>query len=337
MYRISIEYQIENLRKQCRQCLINAISGENVCRIHDFACQQDDKLIQYYCWRTFDAHWKEVFNGDDFLRCQRTTIDRLLSRPVYLSLTEGNLFSAVYKWVTEEVKRGSASRDAFNERCRTAMEPFVSKIRFLSMSLNEFSRHVVPTNYLNDEEKESIRSGLTSNELTNYPERFSKLRDRRNRSLSTNWFRYLKRMPYTNNSKNKSMIFSTEISVMEDCFVITLKLPVTHYHSRTIPVKLNGYKNFVENRLESETVYCNEVGFVYLECPIFVGKDEILRLTIEFVPDEIRQLYKGPIMTFFQHDMFRTDYDSDAVRFLEYLQLQSDESNHIYFEVDLYF
>ncbi|XP_023212292.1 uncharacterized protein LOC111615125 [Centruroides sculpturatus] len=163
IYGISKRYRIEKLFVECQSFIIYDLNLSNVCRIHDFACEQMDRWLQYHCWEFFDEEWKEIFLADDFLQCKRTTIDRLLSRPVYESLTEVSLFLAVYNWVKVRLQRRAEvsgelpPNDATQmERCRINMEPFIPKIRFLAMSEKELRNVVFPLNCLSEVEKQSI-------------------------------------------------------------------------------------------------------------------------------------------------------------------------------------
>ncbi|XP_023217876.1 uncharacterized protein LOC111620208 [Centruroides sculpturatus] len=147
------------LLKQCRNYLIRKMCISNVCRIHDFACDQNDTLIQYYCWKVFESASTIIFNGNDFLHCRKTTIDRYVSRPIYPdSLTEIRLFKAIYNWALVNIVYDERSNfclppeEILAERCRHVLEPFINKIRFLSMSKIELESVVFPLNILKHDE-----------------------------------------------------------------------------------------------------------------------------------------------------------------------------------------
>ncbi|XP_023211503.1 uncharacterized protein LOC111614360 [Centruroides sculpturatus] len=105
LYDLSIKYSIKILNRKCEKFIIDRLGTKNVCAIHDFACKMNLSQIQHRCWKIFDTYWTEIFEGDDFKSCETTTIDRLVSRPLYTSMDELDIFLAVYKWLEEKIKR----------------------------------------------------------------------------------------------------------------------------------------------------------------------------------------------------------------------------------------
>ncbi|XP_067127115.1 uncharacterized protein [Centruroides vittatus] len=344
IYGICKRYRIEKLFIECQSFIIYELNLSNVCRIHDFACEQVDRILQYCCWEFFDEKWEEIFLGDDFLQCKRTTIDRLLSRPVYKSLTEVSLFLAIYNWVKVRLHRQAELSGEFplndatqKERCRINMEPFIPRIRFLAMSAEELRNVVIPLNCLSEVEEQCIRSGWALFKEENFLNHLCSDRRKRNESNFTEWFVYEKRAPYTPGDSDLISIFSTQIKVMEDCFVKTLKLPLYHSHRGNIPLNIEGYLNFASNLLKSQKEFCKPNGSVDLSFPIFVEKNSSLRLSVLFNVEAVRNLYETPLNIHSATHKFFSRFDPDARTFEESLGLQENQFYNVYFDVVLYF
>ncbi|XP_023212397.1 uncharacterized protein LOC111615216 [Centruroides sculpturatus] len=105
LYHLSSRYELDHLRKKCRSFIIRQINLHTVCSIHDFSRKIGDPVITYYCWQAFDEHGERLFTTVDFMCCKIATIDRLLSRAIYESVSELRLLQAVYYWSIEEVQR----------------------------------------------------------------------------------------------------------------------------------------------------------------------------------------------------------------------------------------
>ncbi|XP_023237435.1 uncharacterized protein LOC111636417 [Centruroides sculpturatus] len=158
LYHLSLRYELDHLRKKCRSFIIRKINLNTVCAIHDFAPEIGDLLITYYCWQAFDYHGERPFTTVDFMCCRITTIDRLLSRAIYESVSELRLLQAVYQWSIEEVKRklGTDNFHSMNEESerntiRNVMKPFIEKVRFFSMNKDELQSCVYTLNLLHEQ------------------------------------------------------------------------------------------------------------------------------------------------------------------------------------------
>ncbi|XP_023239454.1 uncharacterized protein LOC111638053 [Centruroides sculpturatus] len=163
LYHLSSRYELENLRKKCRSFIIWQINLHSVCSIYDFAREIGDLVITYYCWLAFDEHGEKLLSTVDFMCCKIATVDRLLSPAIYESVSELRLLQAVYYWSIEKVKRklGADNFHSMNEKSkrnaiRNVMEPFIGKVRFLSMNEDEMQSCVFTMNLLSEVEKSHI-------------------------------------------------------------------------------------------------------------------------------------------------------------------------------------
>ncbi|XP_023217880.1 uncharacterized protein LOC111620213 [Centruroides sculpturatus] len=180
VYVVSKEFEIPELFMQCRNFLVTLMTDTNVCRIHDFACEQSDTILQYYCWKMFDSHWETILNGEDFLHCKDQTIERLVSRPIYPeNLREFVLFSAICKWAKVRVTYKEESNENLDDfiiggRCRIILDPYLSCIRFLTMNNVELEYIFEKLHLLKANEIQAIRDYWINVDSPNFPTTISK-------------------------------------------------------------------------------------------------------------------------------------------------------------------
>ncbi|XP_067141889.1 uncharacterized protein [Centruroides vittatus] len=349
LYDLSRKYSIRILSRKCEEFIIDLLSKKNVCAIYDFACKMNLSQIEYSCWKIFDTYWPEIFEGEDFKSCETTTIDRLVSRPLYTSMDEVDIFFAVYKWIEEKTKREMGTsfvqmdENAKKQKYREELQPFLKKIRFLAMSKWELINKVFKLNLFSEEEEKSILVCKETKNVSDYPSYFSKNSNGRCRSEYSYYaslfeFKHIKEFPrVTAETKKPFTFFSTEIFVREDCFVTNLDLPIT-LNIKYIPLHIYGYINSVENGVIHLESFCNSLGKVELVEPIFVGKNSICRLCAVFARDH--WLLHNINLPLRSADTFATPEQSEGVLFEEKLikdGIIEEESDNFYFLVYLYF
>ncbi|XP_023211426.1 uncharacterized protein LOC111614282 [Centruroides sculpturatus] len=343
LYDLSKKYSIKILNRKCEKFIIDRLSMKNVCAIHDFACKMNLSQIQHRCRKIFDTYWTEIFEGDDFKSCETTTIDRLVSRPLYTSMDEVDIFLAVYKWMKEKCKREMGTsfvqinENAKKQKYREELQPFLEKIRFLAMSKQELINKVFKLNLFTEEEEKSILVCKETKNFSDYPSYLSKNSNDRCRSKYSNYallfeFKHIKESPrVTAESKKPFTYFTTEIFVREDCFVTNLNLPIT-LNSKYIPMHIYGYINSVESGVFHLESFCNSLGKVELVEPIFFGKSSTCRLCAVFAHDH--WLLHNINLPLRSAETFATPEQSEGVLFEEKLikdGIIEEESDNFYF------
>ncbi|XP_023237250.1 uncharacterized protein LOC111636276 [Centruroides sculpturatus] len=330
-YRFSIVYKMDNFKEVCRNYIRSEISVEDVCSVHDFACEQNERVIQYECWRLFDRHWDEIFRTQDFLQSKETTITRFLSRPIYYSLNEVSLFEASYSWVKERVTREFPDLEnrELEEEIRTEIRPFLSKIRFRAMTIDEAEIYVFTKHVLTEIEVNSIRSCLQNQTFNNYPEYFCRYADKRTETMYDALFTYQNQFNIINELEITIPIdvntrFKCEIFVREDCYITSFTLPIKFHHSQRRSVHLLGHSNSPENNIPWDTFDCSYHGNVSLPEPIFLRKNSTTYL-------ELQILNRDDVYITTPFNYFYIANNSG-------IQPEDiDPGNNYYFEVVLYF
>ncbi|XP_023219624.1 uncharacterized protein LOC111621647 [Centruroides sculpturatus] len=280
LYHLSSRYELDNLRKKCRLFIIRQINLHNVCAIHDFAREIGDMDITYYCWRAFDQHGERLFTTVDFMCCRITTINRLLSRAIYESVTELRLLQAVYQWSIEEVKRklGADNFHSMNEESkrnaiRRVMKPFIGKVRFLAMNEEELQSCVYTLNLLHEIEKIHIWHAFKTGNYSLYLSYFSRETKTRSRINYCNLFLYINRGDFSLVSIREMkgyVYFSSEVVVKEDCYVTALRFPVKLGES--FPMYVYAYINNLDNEYFSFETVCNSEGVADLKTKLYLEK-----------------------------------------------------------------
>ncbi|XP_023213538.1 uncharacterized protein LOC111616351 [Centruroides sculpturatus] len=343
LYHLSLRFELENLRKKCRSFIILQISLHTVCAIHDFARDIGDLVVTYYCWVAFDYHGETLLTTVDFICCKLATIDRLLSRPIYESVSELRLLQAVYQWSKELVKRQSGidnfrsmNKESKRNVIRNVIKPFIGKVRFLAMNEEELQSFVFKMNLLNEVEKSHIWHAFKYNNYSLYPSYFSRETKTRSKINYFSLFYYINRGdPFiVINRKMKDYIyFSSEVVVREDCYVTTLRFPMKL--RETFPMHVYGYINDLDYGQFSLDTVCNKDGVAYLQTFLYLKKYWSIRLFAFFFSAE----NVHPDFTFSAElSNFVSDEETDARKFEDkFLTCDRNLVNNIYFSVDLYF
>ncbi|XP_023241059.1 uncharacterized protein LOC111639406 [Centruroides sculpturatus] len=343
LYHLSLRYELDHLRMKCRSFIIGQINLHTVCTIHDFAREIGDLVIIYYCWLTFDKHGERLFATVDFMCCKIATIDRLVSRAIYESVSELRLLQAVYHWSIEEVQRklGADNFHFMNEELkrnaiRNVMEPFIGKVRFLAMNEYDLQSCLYTMNLLSAIEKSHIWYAYKTGNYSFYPSYFSRETKTRSKINYCNLFSYINRgVPFmVANRKMKGYIyFSSEVVVMEDCYVTALRFPVKL--GECFRMCVNGYINSLDNKQFSFDTVCNKDGVADLETKLYLEKCWKIRLFAFFYRVENVQI--GAKFSR-QISYFVSDEGTDARKFEDkFLTCDRTVMNNIYFFVDLYF
>ncbi|XP_023212738.1 uncharacterized protein LOC111615570 [Centruroides sculpturatus] len=284
VYRISKILKIINLIRYCRNYMIRPVLTLHVCEIYEFACQNTDYDLQFYCWRKFSNDWYTVFyRNKNALDCDETVIRRLVSRPIYQTLEERTIFKIVYEWARRRVNTRTSLRQI--------MLPFIINIRFLTMDDEFLKGYVYPKQFLTEEEVNAIQHYKATSDNSMIPDSICKRDISRNNEKHSFWFIYCNRSSFfldqEMNMENKFQ-FISELFVLEDCFLTGIILPVSHNSEEKIRIRI---KNFVHGDgfkiNEQREAICHKNGYVNLNQVIYFPKYSTVRVISKFNEDDI--------------------------------------------------
>ncbi|XP_067135439.1 uncharacterized protein [Centruroides vittatus] len=330
IYEIAQNAKIVGLQSVCRTYLIQTMDVYSVSNVYKTARKHGDLLLQYNCWKTFSSTMS-VMVKNAFIFCDKETLYRIVSRPIYEDLSEIQLFDGLVAWAKLKISlldTKNENKKVFGERIRKFMEPLLPNIRFLAMSLDELKQRVFPLCILTDNEAKSIESYFTNKNLTNYPKNFSWNNYQRKKETYTSLFLYRHRKsPSTRCEKKMIKVtqFTCEVQVKNDCFIVGISLPIKYTSAQEKTVFVNGYVDKEKSGVTTQQCYCDGHGKVNLSELIYLKSNSICRLLANVVDTEVME--HSDIIILEEADLFSPDKD----------QKKEDIFDNIYFDVKLYF
>ncbi|XP_023211924.1 uncharacterized protein LOC111614794 [Centruroides sculpturatus] len=327
LYRFGKHYGAADFVSICHTNILSNINFINVFVIYEFAWKMNDFDIMYECWKWFDHKGSQIFGRPEYLQCSEITINTLLSRPIYEKLNESILFNIVCIWAKIKVIPQT--------NLRRVIEPFLSKIRFLSMGKKCFERDIFNVaNVLTDEEIEAIRNYFSSElkDKSKIPANLCTDEYQRDYRFYYTLFHYNHRVLRRFSEcfeVNARMKFNCEISVKENCFIYRIRLPVIHSKKTCIKIYVD-VKVVGGNREFTRYVECDREGQGVLNSVIFLRKNSVSRLNAkidrkDLIPENQLRIKPDNFYFFQEHKSPTAKEEEDELR------------PSYYFEVDLYF
>ena len=161
------KYLIPSLAEKCSKVLEENVKPDDVFMMLEQAIKFDEKKLEEKCWDIVSTKTLECINSEAFCRIGLHIISALLKRE-YLTVAEVDLFKVVLKWVDSECARqGITNIDENKTARRRILDDSVYDIRFLDMSLEDFTKYVSSTGILTETEIISIFQKFGGLEVAN--------------------------------------------------------------------------------------------------------------------------------------------------------------------------
>ncbi|XP_067142495.1 uncharacterized protein [Centruroides vittatus] len=333
IFCISKRLGLRNFNKACRDFMTDPSRVKNVCYVHDLACQQNDKRLQYLCWNILSSKWQDIFSSDEWMNCEATTIDRLVRRPVNIHIDETDIFTVVLKWAKKKINS--------EKSLRQVIKPFLPYIRFLTMPEWFLESHVFVEPILTDVERDAIRCYLQNKDFEEtwfIPDSICDITCPRKHELLSSWFSYVNRSAYFINatrSMNRNTRFICDIVAKEDCFINKLYLPITHCRKEGIIVILNfcvNVKLWTKSRYRTTS---NTNGCVLLNGPLRILRFTFFRLIVKILEKHI--IEENNIIISPSANYYNPLEGIQSFKYLKSEMKLKDEFDYIYFDVMPYF
>ncbi|XP_067124003.1 uncharacterized protein [Centruroides vittatus] len=273
--KINKKLRIFGINQFCYSHIAAMLRTEDVCCVHDMASKISNYKLLYTCWRMFDAKCDQIFCTDVYLNCKEATIDTLVSRPINKYLDEKSIFDIAYRWAANKVNE--------KKSVRQLMEPFLPKIRFLTME-NEIFESDDFLLVLTEKELEAIRLFFVTENLSCVPDNISKSIKTRTSYEYPSLFTYCNRYPpviQIQRFMTKNIRFISEIFLHENCFMTKIRLPMTHSNRRGIKADLYFSINGRKWR-ERNSLTCKKNGCIELKVGFYIQKFTTFRIIIRF-------------------------------------------------------
>ncbi|XP_023215877.1 uncharacterized protein LOC111618548 isoform X2 [Centruroides sculpturatus] len=284
LYKMSKKFRMNSILMSSRIFLNDRINSNDVCEIYEFACEQEDRRLQYRCWIWFDDYCNAVLTSKGFLRCKTITIDTFVSRPKYKYLKEVELFYNIVLWAEKrfEYEENSSDINYRNMKIRCYLLPFLNRIRFLSMTSTELN-FVFMQNILLPDEKESISKSRDVPDLHIHPN-LCPIRIKRTKQCYRPLIDYKHRRQFKtkiNARLRENCKFFCCFIAKEDCFLTGIVIPICHLMEGTkIRAKV---KCIIGNSIQEDDYYCERNGEVHIPYPMFIPKN--VEVFIKAVPN----------------------------------------------------
>ena len=143
------KYMLPSLADKCGAYLQENLEASNVFSILPHAKKFEDQDLESRCWKVIEKHTEEAVTSDEFVTLDRSLVECVVKKEV-LNVKEAELFMAVDRWATQEIKRQCLNSDGETKR-RIIGEELLNAIRFPLMSQKEFVS-VVPNDILTTKE-----------------------------------------------------------------------------------------------------------------------------------------------------------------------------------------
>ncbi|XP_023228852.1 uncharacterized protein LOC111629205 [Centruroides sculpturatus] len=278
--KINKSLRIIGVNKFCYAHISTTLRTEDVCSVHDFASEIGNYKLLYTCWRMFDVKYDQIFCTNLYFDCREATIDTLVSRPINKHFDEKNIFDIAYRWAVNNVSE--------KKSLRQLMEPFLPKIRFLTME-NEIFESDEFSLVLTEKELEAIRLFFVTENLSCVPDNISKNIKTRDSYLYPLLFTYCNRYPpviQIQRFMTKNIQFISEIFLHENCFMRRIRLPIAHKNRRGIEANLYFSIN---NRKWKDRKFltCEMNGCIDLKVGLYIKKFTTFQFIVRFPNKEI--------------------------------------------------
>ena len=162
--RLTKTYRIPSFIITCVEHLGRIISPVHAFEFIEQSLERDGEVMADKCWESVDAFTDEALDSDAFLNIKHKTLNDLLDRDT-LTSNETTIFKAVLKWADHQclIRRLKTTR----ENRRIVLGDAIYRIRFPSMSHEEFSQYVIPVGLLTDDEVVSVLKKLSGWDVPN--------------------------------------------------------------------------------------------------------------------------------------------------------------------------
>ena len=271
---LSKKYIVPSLTEKCVEIMKNFLNVENVLIILEHAIHFDEDKLKKKCWDLVESRATEVVATEVFNNINQKTLACILGREC-LNIPEVGLFQAVLKWCDVQCSKKQLEVSGANRRAM--LQDAIYDIAFLSMSHEDFAKHVHLSGLLSDEEMVSVYGKISGIELPCVKWK------KRNQQCFVTIARFL-----SSNVKNPSAHSWQYTSGKPDCLSFSVNRKASFHGVRLfgdreggqykVALKVDG-SELVNGSFTAETDQDNIPGFnVMLSSPVIVKKDNTVKI-----------------------------------------------------------
>ncbi|CAL4063505.1 unnamed protein product, partial [Meganyctiphanes norvegica] len=158
--------------------LSSEVSAANVPEILNIATLLEDETLINKCAKVLEVSPDAFFLSPTIGSLNSDSLEQLLRQDLPVS-SETVIFKGIMNWSRMNLK--SKESEITTTSLRQEVNKYLCYVRFLTMSLEDFVRHVLPEKIFTFEEVESIQFNIAGVPEVNLPSLFSTSKENRNR------------------------------------------------------------------------------------------------------------------------------------------------------------
>ncbi|XP_071125664.1 BTB/POZ domain-containing protein 3-like isoform X1 [Mytilus edulis] len=159
------KYQIQSLLSLCESFLRNNLWIRSACTIYSNARLFSLDQLKQDTLKFIALNAADVFEVKDFLAVPANDLVDILKLET-INITEVKLFQSILKWVDVKLVKAQKLITGQNRRGILLSSGILYLIAFPSLSIDDFTKIVVPTGILTDEEQLQLFKAITMNEIS---------------------------------------------------------------------------------------------------------------------------------------------------------------------------
>lgn len=169
------KYMLPHLVEECTKYLWSDLYPKNACRAYEFAKLFEEPILMEKCLNIISNQTQEVLSESSFDDCELTTILTVFDQDVLNIQSELELFTAMTRYANRYNQTAGAKVPRLDGIANVCHEPnardpklrdAIMKIRFLTLTPQEFAEGPAASNLLTESEKFAILMNISSPSTT---------------------------------------------------------------------------------------------------------------------------------------------------------------------------
>lgn len=168
VYYAANKFTVPELKHACEALILLKLDTTNACRVYEFGCYYNKLNIKEAAMKIIQAETDSIINSSQFLKSRFQTVLDILDQDYLEVKEEIDLFNALSKYSIENAMQRYKTELKDESEDDSPILDAVKKIRFLTMSLQDFNGPILSSKLLTDVEKLRIVHCLTCSESLIY-------------------------------------------------------------------------------------------------------------------------------------------------------------------------
>ncbi|XP_068251042.1 uncharacterized protein [Palaemon carinicauda] len=166
VYHLASKYQMNHLSSLCSQYIEEHVDLDNLVMIYELSLLFEDSKLKKRCRKVVKDFSVEILSSPWLGQLTQQCMKDLLQQK--LCADEVSVFKGLLQWGASQSKSLSRSIKS-HKGLRQQIETLLPHVRFLTMTSEDFERHVMPLNILTSDEKNAILKNLKQDGSVSLP------------------------------------------------------------------------------------------------------------------------------------------------------------------------